>query len=82
MNKLEKLEAIKDFMTENQIFYEVAPMDQNRMDDYMVRLKEKLPELYKFCRTLDLTPENSYDRFVHVLEHSLNVGVNTAMFRR
>ena len=64
MNNKEKLEAIQNWMTKEHIFYDVNPMDQNRMDDYMDRLREKLPELYKFCRTLDITPENSYDRFV------------------
>ena len=82
MNKQEKLEAIQTWMTKEQIFYEVNPMNNTKVDDYIVRLREKLPELYKFCRTLDITPENSYDRFVHVLEHSLNVGVNAAMFGR
>jgi len=80
MTRQEKLDTLKDFMTKEHIFYEVNPMNQKEMDDYMYRVKAKLPELYKFCIKLDIVKENSYDSFIHMLEHSINVGVNKALF--
>lgn len=79
MNNKEKNDLIYNWLVENQLYYDIHPLDGKEIREYSDRLTERLPDLYQKLRDLDIVPEGKYNDFVRMIEYQLNVGIDTGL---
>lgn len=79
MNNKEKNDLIYNWLVENQLYYDIHPLDGKEIREYSDRLTERLPDLYQKLRDLDIVPEGKYNDFVRMIEYQLNVGIDKGL---
>lgn len=81
MDKKEQRKLIEDWMTKNQLIYEVNPQNSSEVRTYIEALEPKLPELYKLLVDNKVIEENTFNSFVSMIESTLNGSRHNAVFR-
>ena len=74
MTREDITETIHNWLLDNKLYYYISPMNDERVDEYMERLEDKLPELYRVLRELDIIPKDSYHKFVSIVESGIYRG--------
>ena len=80
MNRDQKFALIEKWLLENELYYQINPMDEDAIEDYVFALGSKMPQLYRMLRENDLVPQNSYHQLSSLIEDSIIIARHNVMF--